>query len=1038
MIRAEFSRNVRAHAVLGLIATLLVLITFQVQVSQQAASQLPLNLVTPATATTTASGQDEPESSATNQETPNTEAAPTSTTEATEVGEPDPVCGLTLSRLPGWVKPIHYDLVVMPDLPSLIFQGIVQIDVQMQEANISRSESQNQIVLHADESLTVAEIWFSTLAGKRVAAAEPTNEYMEIESICRDPSQQLIVITLVKELPKNSVGQLHLTFAGRLSNELRGFYRSGYQFRGDARSPPSRRYIGLTQFQALEARKAFPCFDEPALKATFNLTMIGKPVDRLMLSNMEPLFERLISLNDTEEDGAKMSQRKLVKFKQTPPMSTYVFAFIVGEFDFVEENYTSDWRNLPVRLYTPPGKRDQGWFAANMARKGLSKMEQTLRINYTLNKLDLVSVADFEAGAMENWGLLTFKEMQLLYDQENTSEETRALIAGTVLHELVHQWFGNLVTMDWWNDLWLNEGFATYFEYRFTGELLYEAASEDYYYYYLINSHIHALNEDSFRQIHAVEPELELIDDQADVDELFDAISYNKAASVIRMIGEELFPGDDSGEFLTKLRNYLNKFKLKTATQDDLIEALELPPESTELIRSWLNQAGHPMLNVSLAGQGNGNGPRETLMIEQSRFVQGTAKLDEREDRQLWIVPITLLCVDSSQPNRSELLRFRLETKQMSYKLPAWFDARNQNHWLKLNANFTGFYRVLYAPELFGKFYEAIRLNQVSIGDRLNLLDEAHTLFISNKLPASQLVKLVNSFQAERNGAVIDTLTSAMNGLYRLYEFDMEANFKLIGFIKQLLGRIYRDNYENIYSPGREDSRNASKLTNSIGFSSLMNALIFLNDTQTVEDTLNLFKFTKKQLLPLPLRKSVYMAVSKFGSEEDFKRLVFLFGKTPSKEEKIRLAKAMAKSNSPKRLEFTYNWLRKLTNDEVGPPTSSNDFDRIEILSSMLNTKAGRDLVARLLDGDLNGLVELNNGRAVNSLVEELALSMDPAEINSKLGRLFVRNRSSSDWLSSLDYIRRMLRWQELVKLRVGSTPRDVAEVLDIVLTNNK
>ncbi len=226
-------------------------------------------------------------------------------------------------------------------------------------------------------------------------------------------------------------GQLKLEFKGFLNDKMQGFYRYKY-----VSSDGQERYAAVTQFQATDARRAFPCWDEPALKATFEVTLIV-PEDRVALSNMN-----VISGNNNSSENLRE-----IKFAKTPIMSTYLLAFIVGEFDFVEQ-IASD--GVVIRVYTPVGKKDQGLFALQVANKALAYYKDYFNITYHLPKMDLIAIADLNFGAMENWGLVTYRETFLLCDPQNSSAKQKQAIALVVAHELAHQWFGNLVTMEWW------------------------------------------------------------------------------------------------------------------------------------------------------------------------------------------------------------------------------------------------------------------------------------------------------------------------------------------------------------------------------------------------------------------------------------------------------------------------------------------------------------------------------------------------------------------------------------------------------------
>ncbi|CAM9108486.1 unnamed protein product, partial [Phaeothamnion confervicola] len=333
--------------------------------------------------------------------------------------------------LPPDVEPVTYKIKLTPDLERYVFDGEEAIEVEVMAATDSVS-------LHSKE-IYVQEASFLGSDGEKVEAT----------AIAFDLKLATVKFSFGKALPVGA-GTLNIIFQGSLNSQARletspsmaGFYRSSYTaINGE------KRIMASTQFEALDARRAFPCWDEPARKAVFEVTMVV-PNDRTAFSNMP-------EAESHELPGGKRE----IKFLPSPKMSTYLLAFCVGEFDFVQ-GLTK--HGVLCRVYTPPGKSQMGAFALQVARDTLDLYDDFFKLPYPLPKLDMVAIPEFAMGAMENWGLVTYREVDLLIDEKKASSQQRQRVCSIITHELAHQWFGNLVTMAWWDDLWLNEGFASW------------------------------------------------------------------------------------------------------------------------------------------------------------------------------------------------------------------------------------------------------------------------------------------------------------------------------------------------------------------------------------------------------------------------------------------------------------------------------------------------------------------------------------------------------------------------------------------------
>ena len=424
-------------------------------------------------------------------------------------------------RLPLNIKPKRYTLDLKPDLREFVFLGQETIDLEI-------IESTSTIILH---SLDI-EIQNCNLILPQQIPIEP------IQTIS-DKNTGTIRFIFDQELPKGPA-TLKLDFTGEINDRLRGFYRSHY-FSVDG----DEHHLATTQFEATEARRAFPCWDEPSFKAIFELT-ITIPNNMVAISNMPMSKESKIS-----------DELKTVTFQATPVMSTYLVAFVIGDLKYVEGTAKD---GTVIRVWATAGKEEQGRFALQTSLQLLDYFNDYFGIPYPLPKLDHLALPDFAAGAMENWGAITYREVALLIDDQQSSSDIRQRVAAIVSHEMAHMWFGDLVTMNWWNDLWLNESFASWIGDKAIDSIFpeWEMWTE-----FVSSDTNTALSLDGLKNSHPIEQEVK---EPAEIGQLFDAISYSKGGSILRML--ERFLGEDI--FREGLRNYIAQHQYQNAVTRDL------------------------------------------------------------------------------------------------------------------------------------------------------------------------------------------------------------------------------------------------------------------------------------------------------------------------------------------------------------------------------------------------------------------------------------------------------------------------------------
>ncbi|XP_067294260.1 leucyl-cystinyl aminopeptidase isoform X2 [Pseudorasbora parva] len=625
-------------------------------------------------------------------------------------------------RLPSSVHPVHYDISLHPDLNRMNFQGSVSIKVKvLHETKI--------IVLHSsDMNITKA-----TFEGKVVDVLE------------YKPWQQ-IAIKFPEDLTKGQY-VLNLDYTANFSISYNGFYNSSY-----VDTTGTKRVLAATQFEPLAARKAFPCFDEPAFKSTF-LIKITRESKYISLSNM-PKVKTTDLKNGLQED----------EFMKSDVMSTYLVAFIVAEFSF----YSTNVSNTTVSVYAVPDKKEQVHYALNTSAKLLTFYNKFFEIDYPLRKLDLVAIPDFLAGAMENWGLITFRETTLLVGN-NSSPLDKQLVTSVIAHELAHQWFGNLVTMRWWNDLWLNEGFATYMQYM-SIETVFSDLDIDTEF---LKVRFKALAKDALISSHPVST---VVTTPEQVEEMFDSVSYEKGASILLMLYTTL----KEGEFRKGVIEYLQKYKRSNTESEDLWNSLSQVSKQnvsvSEMMNTWTVHKGFPLVTVKR------NGTQVTL--SQEHFLLNA---ENSKDDRLWHIPLTYVN-DSCSVLSSCKQVFHLKDKTAILNLPG------QVKWLKFNFRSDGFYIVDYGVDGWRALIEALNVdvNVLPSQDRAALINNVFALSRLGKVSFRQVLNLMEYIRNETETAPLTEALFQLGQIYRLLDkrSDLKLASRMTSYIDDHFGSL--------------------------------------------------------------------------------------------------------------------------------------------------------------------------------------------------------------------------------------------------------
>lgn len=579
------------------------------------------------------------------------------------------------------------------DLEHFRFEVAQKIDVEIRETTQS-------ITCHALE-LYVFNVSVESADGKSIACDE----------IRYHKDDQSVQFLFAEPLVAGTKAVLKLECHGFLNDKLKGFYRSEYTHAEETR------VMAVTQFEACDARRAFVCWDEPAIKAKYEISIVTD-VSLTAISNTHIVQTQIRPKknahlrNKTRKDA---TVEKLWKFAETPIMSTYLVGMIVGEFDSVSD-VTKE--GVLVTVYTPLGRSERGMFALNVATKALSFYTDRFGIEYPLKKLDMLAIPDFAAGAMENWGVVTYRETRLLIDTELSSFAQCTATARTVCHELAHQWFGNLVTMEWWTGLWLNEGFARFMEFEAVNHVFPEWHIWDQFVHDVTMST--AMVKDCMKTSHPIEV---VVNHPDEVDQIFDVISYAKGASIIRMLSEYL--GRDI--FYKGIHAYLTKFSYRNARTEDLWNALEEASgqKITKMANSWTSQMGYPLVNF------------EAQQLTQAQFFAD--KSFKGDASTLWDIPLTY--ITSEKPTEIQQIGIweasgsNAAGAAITDKLPV---LSGDDSWVKLNPNQSGFYLVNYSADGWKRLQQPVKDQVLNTVDRVSLLNTVFALARSGEAPISQ------------------------------------------------------------------------------------------------------------------------------------------------------------------------------------------------------------------------------------------------------------------------------------------------------------
>ena len=733
----------------------------------------------------------------------------------------------TPGKLPKNVVPTDYAVRIVPDIDKLTFAGTETVKL-----NVRREV--RQLVLNALEL--------------KIEAASIDGKELPRSAIKIDTKNELLTLALPSELPTGE-HTLALRFAGIINQQGQGLFYMRYQEQGTG----ARKIMLGSQFEATDARRFFPCWDEPVFRARFQLTAVV-PENWLAVSNM-PV-----------ESENKIAGGKEVRFAATPPMSSYLNVFVAGELDSIES------RSGPtqLRVIATKGKAEMGRYALEASAQILQYYNDYFGVAYPLPKLDQIAVPGGFGGAMENWGGITYYESKLLFDPKSSSVETKQDIYEVLAHEMAHQWFGDLVTMAWWDNLWLNEGFASWMGSKCTAHFnpqwkvwLRREFPRDPSRRVGIVKEV-AMEGDARSTTHPIQ---QPVATEAEANSAFDDITYKKGQSFLRML--ESFLGEHV--FREGIRRYMAAHMYSNTTTADLWNALSEASGKPvgEIAAGWTEQPGFPVVKVNREQGGN-------VSLTQERF---TVNFTNAPPLQ-WKIPLTYAVVGETPA-----------TLLMSRKVDSIHNIPPDRA-LKLNVNGAGNYRVEYDQPSWKLLLGALK--NLGVEDRVNLLSDAWALVQANRAPITLYFELVEKLPASTELAEREQIIHVLDFINRLLSGSSEQE-KFQRYARSLL----RPTFDAVGWDAKPDGQVAAATNLQ---ASLITALGNLNDPKIVANCRERFKafLANPESLPPDLRPAVLSVVGRYADEATWNELHQLGLKTMSIEEKQNYYDALAGAMDPK------------------------------------------------------------------------------------------------------------------------------------------
>ncbi len=820
----------------------------------------------------------------------------------------------TAQRLPNIAVPENYKLSFAPDFTKDNFAAEETIQVRV-------LKPASQIVLNS------AEIDFQDAS---ITSGDATQK----AKVMLDKERQTATLAVDKSLAAGTA-TIHIKYTGILNNELRGFYLG--------KDGQGRKYA-VTQFESTDARRAFPSFDEPVYKATFDITVIADK-GHVAISN-----------NEVESDTPGPGDGKhTVKFATTAKMSSYVVAVAVGDFEYIEGSADG----IPIRVYSMPGKKQLGAFALEAAEHVLHYFDHYLGIKYPFGKLDLIGLPDFSAGAMENTGCITFRESLLLLDEQRASVNLKKEVASVMAHEIAHQWFGDLVTMQWWDDVWLNEGFATWMEnksvepWKPEWNLQLDDALETG----------RALNVDSLTNTRPIHQAAET---PAQILELFDGIAYDKTAAVLRML--EAYVGPET--FRAGVNEYLKQHAFGSARADDFWNAVARVSKKPvdQVMLTFVKQPGAPMVNVKSHCSGNAT----TVTLGQQRYLYDRTMFKAGSD-ELWQVPVCLKTAPA-QAGEKTMERCELLTKkEENFTLPGCVP------WVLANAGAKGYYYSGYQPAAVQALVHDVE-TALTPAERIALLADTWASVRVGREPIGDYLGLAEGLRADRDRAVLEQVFKQLDyiGEYVVTENDRDA---YQAWLRRLLIPLAQQlGWEP--KPGESDEQKSlrAQLLQTLGYTA-RDPLALAEAGKLTEKTLKNPASVERDLASAALRLA-----ARNGDPALYDEILAATKNSKTPEDYYLYFRTLARFSDPKLLERALEYA-------ISPEVRSQD--SLSLITRVMKNRAGERVAwdfVRLHWAD----VEKAGGPFASADIVEAAASFCDAGMRDEIKDFFTTHNNSA------------------------------------------